>query len=97
MIGWCIIMTKYDIETIEKEIIERLDQGEQVYLESGCLNDCITAYSVKKFKKYSWQEYEDKEITFTTTACVFPEHIRLSDWDNVDTEEFKDKLFVHVW
>lgn len=83
-------MTKYDIETIEEEIIERLDKGEQVYLESGCLNDCIIAYSVKKL-------CEDKEITFTTTACVFPKYIRLSDWDNVDTEEFKAELFVHVW
>ena len=90
-------MTKYEIETIEKEIIERLDKGEIVNLESGCLNDCITAYSIRKYKTYRWQEYEDEEITFTTTACVFPEHIRLSDWDNVDTEEFKNNLFVHVW
>ena len=89
-------MVRFDIKYIEKEIIDRLDKGEKVYIESGALNDCITSYSIRKYKTYSWQEYEENEITFTTTACVFPEHITLSDWDNVDTEEFYGNLFVHV-
>lgn len=90
-------MKRFDVEYIEKEIIKRLDKGEKVYIESGALNDCITSYSIRKYKTYSWQGYEEKEITFTTTACVFPEHIILSNFDNVDTEEFEGKLFVHVW
>lgn len=90
-------MSHYEIECIEKEIIERLDKGEEVYIESGAANDCITGYSVKKYKTHSWQTYEEKEITFITTACIFPEKIMLSNWNNVDTEEFNNKLFVHVW
>ena len=90
-------MSKYDIEWIEKEIMERLDKGETVFIESGAANDEITSYSIRKYKAHSWQSYEEKEISFTTTACIFPEKIMLSNWDNVDTEEFQGKLFVHVW
>jgi hypothetical protein len=90
-------MSEYEIGCIESEIIKRLDKGETVYIESGAANDCITGYSVRKYKTHSWQSYEEKETTFTTTACIFPEKIMLSNWDNVDTEEFEGKLFVHVW
>lgn len=89
-------MSKYDIKCIEDEIISRLDKGEKVYIDSGAANDSITSYSIKKYKIYSWQDYEEREVTFTTTAYIFPEKIRLSIWDRVDTEEFKGKLFVHV-
>lgn len=85
-------MLKY----IEQEIIERLDKGEKIYIESGALNDCIIGYSVRTYKKYAWQDYEEREITFTTTACVFPEKMQLSDWDNVDSDEFNGELFVQV-
>lgn len=90
-------MNKYDIEYIENEIISQLDKGEKVYIESGSANDVITSYSIRKYKTFSWQDYEEREITFITTACIFPEKINLSDWDNIDTEEFEGKLFVHVW
>ncbi len=90
-------MSRYEIENIEKEIIERLDKGEKVYIESGAAVDCITSYSAREYKTHSWQFYKEKEITFTTTACIFPEKIMLSDWNNVDTEEFEGKLFVQVW
>lgn len=90
-------MRKYDIECIENEIILRLDNGEKVYIESGAANDAIISYSIEKYKIHSWQDYEEREITFTTTACIFPEKINLSNFDNVDTEEFEGKLFVHVW
>ena len=90
-------MRKYDIECIENEIISRLDNGEKVYIESGAANDVIISYSIEKYKIHSWQDYEEREITFVTTACIFPEKINLSKWDNVDTQEFEGKLFVHVW
>lgn len=90
-------MSPYEIEWIERDIIERLDKGETVYIESGAANDEITGYSIREYKTYEWQAYEEKEITFTTTACIFPKEIMLSNWDNVDTEEFNGKLFVHVW
>lgn len=86
-------MKNYLIEGIEAEIIKRLDDGEKVYIESGAANDEITAYSIKKYGV----RYVEKEITFTTSACIFPEKIILSNYDNVDTEYFNGKLFVHVW
>lgn len=89
-------MRKYDLQSIEDEIILKLDNNEKVYIESGAVNDTITAYSVRKFKTHAWQDYEEREVTFTTTACIFPQKIMLSDYDNVDTEEFEGKLFVHV-
>ena len=90
-------MPQYEIEWIEREIIEHLDKGEKVFIESGAANDEITAYSIRKYKTHSWQSYEEKEITFTTTACIFPKEIMLSNWDNVDIEEFEGKLFIHLW
>ena len=82
---------------IEEEIIERLNKKENVYIESGAANDVITSYSIRKYKTHSWQDYEEEEVTFTTTACIFPQKINLSYWENVDTEEFKGELFIHVW
>lgn len=90
-------MKDYNIECVEKEIIERLENNKKVFIESGAANDSIYSYSIRTYKTYSWQEYEEREITFTTSACIFPKEIRLSDYDNVDTEEFNGHLFVHVW
>ena len=87
-------MLQYEIEWVERDVVERLDKGEKVYLESGCAIDGITGYSIRKYKR---QAYEEKEVTFTTTAYIFPKEIMLSNWENVDTKEFEGKLFVHVW
>lgn len=73
------------LESIEKDIMERLNTGEDVYIESGCDNDKIIGYSA------------EEEIVFTTTACIFPKHIILSYWDNIDTENYNNKMFIHVW
>ena len=89
-------MDDFTLNGIEKEIIQRLDNNETVYIESAASNDVINSYSIQKFKR-GWSEYEEKEITFTTTACIFPKEIKLSYYDNVDTEEFNGELFVHVW
>ena len=67
--GECPVFDKYDEyipphllriayakdRLLEKEIIERLDKGEEVYIESGAANDCITGYSVKKYKNQEKQ------------------------------------------
>ena len=84
------------MRNIEDEIMERLNSGKKVIIDSGACNDKIISYSVRKFKEYVWQTYFDREVTFTTTACVFPRQIALSDYDNVETEEFQDVLFIHV-
>lgn len=46
-------MPQYEIGWIERDIIERLDKGEKVFIESGAANDCITSYSVRKYKTHS--------------------------------------------
>lgn len=90
-------MEKYIKESIENEIISRLDNREKVYIESGAAVDIIISYSVRKYKTHEWQKYQEREITFSTSACIFPNKINLHDWDNIDTEEYEGKLFVHVW
>ena len=83
-------------ECIEKDIIDYLDQGKKVFIENGCLNDSIIGYEIKTHKTYSWQEYEEKEYVFTTSASVFPETIKLSDYEDYDCEVFQGNLFVSV-
>lgn len=90
-------MKDLNIECIEDEIIEYLDNNREVFIESGAANDTIYSYSIRKYKTYSWQEYEEKEITFITSACIFPREIKLTDYENAETEEFKGNLFVKVW
>lgn len=89
-------MIKVDIESIENEIIERLDKGDKVYVESGAINDLIITYSIERYKKFAWQSYEDREVIFTTTAATFPKHLQLQSYSNIYTEEFEGTLFVHI-
>lgn len=89
-------MSESMIRIIENEIIERLKKGEAVVIESGAANDLIVGYKERRYKKYFWCEYEEREITFETTACIFPERISLAEFDSVDYEEFKGDLFISV-
>ena len=88
---------KFILEGIEKDIMSRLDNGEKVYIESGATVDIITSYEVVKYGSPSCELYEEGENIFTTTSSIFPKRIHLSDYNGIDTEIFKDKLFVHVW
>ena len=91
-------MTQYEIEWIERDIIERLNKGEKVFIESGAANDEITAYSIRKYKTHSWQSYEEKEITFTTTACIFPEKI-LAPHELIQIgfqDEYTSMSYLHI-
>ena len=90
-------MKKTYIEDIENEIIRQIDNKGNVYIESGSANDSIDSYLVVTHKKHCWQEYEDKDIIFNTSACIFPEKIKLTDYDKVETEFFKGNLFVKVY
>ena len=81
---------KWRIEDIEDEIISYLDRGKKVFIESGCLNDNITSYSVNK-------EFKEREVIFTTSACVFSQQINLMEnFDCIDTEDYEGSLFVKV-
>ena len=82
---------KWEIESYEKDIIEYLQNGKNVYIEDGCLNDEIVSYSIT-------DAYKENEIVFTTSACVFPKEINFKDlgFEIVGTEDFKGSLFVYV-
>lgn len=86
MTGW----ERWKVEIIENEIIEYLDNGKKVFIENGCLNDNIISYSVNN-------QFSEREVTFTTSACVFPLYVNLmGSYFNIDTEDFKGNLFVKV-
>lgn len=89
-------MNEWDIQYVEQEIIEYLNCSKSVYIDSGAANDSIVSYTVRSFKEYSWQNYEKKQVSFKTTACIFPEEIELSNYKNISTEDYKGNLFVHV-
>ena len=84
------ISERWRIEDIENEIISYLTSGKKVFIESGCLNDNIISYSINK-------ELKEREVTFTTSACVFSKQINLmGNYSNIDIEEYEGNLFVKV-
>ncbi len=90
-------MKSWHVETIEKEIISYLEAGKKAYIESGVANDRITAYRTESYKRYSWMDYEEKEIYFQTSACIFPKEIQLENYSDCDCEDYNGNLFVKVW
>ena len=81
---------RWNVENIEDEIMEYLNNGKKVFIENGCLNDNIVSYSIN-------DQLKEREVTFTTSACVFPECINLmGSYSNIDTEDYKGNLFVNV-
>lgn len=84
------------VEYIEDDIIKYLNSGKKVFIENGSLNDQIISYSVKFLKNYLWQEYEERKVIFTTSACVFPLYIDLINYSDIDTEEFEGNLFIKI-
>ncbi len=89
-------MKNWRIESIEEEIISFLDKKKKVYIESGAAVDRILSYDVTEYKKYSWEDYSEKETSFTTTNCIFPKVLQLTDFSEVDCSYFKDAFFVTV-
>lgn len=87
------MMSKYELESIENEIIEQLDKGGKVIIESGAANDSIFSYVVNVIQGNPFAGNE-RNVVFTTSACVFPEKIELADFDHVETNEWNDCLFV---
>ena len=86
------------VDVIEAEIMSYLDAGKKVYIESGAANDEICSYHVEKREIYMHGSvFEDKTVTFQTSACIFPPSISLHNYSNVDCEDFKGALFVSVW
>lgn len=90
-------MNIYELKCIEDEIISYINRKKKVYIESGAANDSIDNYEIQELKPYSWQSHSDREVTFSTSACIFPEQVQLSYWDNIETEEYNGALFVKVW
>jgi len=89
-------------EQIDSELaielaIDYLEKEKKVFINSGPCNDQILSYStyferVRNFWKISYK----KEYIFTTTACVFPAQIKLSDYEQLRTEEFDNSLFIYI-
>lgn len=77
------------INWVQDSIIDYLNRGAEVYIQSGAANDQILSYSEVI---YAW----GKEVIFTTTGTIFPKELCLYDYDNVDSEEFQGCLFVDV-
>lgn len=89
------MMSKYELECIENEIIAQLDRGGKVIIKSGAANDSILSYVINVIQGNPFAGNE-KNVVFTTSACVFPEKIELEDFDHVETAEWNDCLFVKV-
>lgn len=66
------MMRQYDLSCIEEEIIAQLDKGGKVFIESGAANDRIISYTINDTPP-------EREVAFTSTACIFPERIVLGD------------------
>jgi hypothetical protein len=78
---------RWKLESTEREIMEYLDAGKKVFIESGALVDSVLGYCAKE---------NEEGVRFITTASVFQKMIQLDSYSSVETEEFGGNLFVHV-
>lgn len=86
----------YALEGIEDDIRKSLLTGKpykKVYIESGAANDEIINFELDIHETL---RSKDREMTFRTTAAIFPAKINLADYDDIDTEEYNGNLFLHV-
>lgn len=78
---------------VQEDIINYLNNGKKVYIESGCLNDEITGF--EQGEKMT-DEFWDNGVSFFTSASVFSARISLYSFDSVDCEDVNGCLFVQV-
>ncbi len=89
------------IEAIEDDIVAALKSKliigspkyKHVFIDSGAANDEIIDYELEI---HETSRKREKTVSFKTSACIFPRIINLSNYEDVDTEEFNGSLFVHV-
>ncbi len=96
-------MNKLMVEIIEDEILEAFRNNRlsfienkkmiKIFIESGAANDEIIDFELIIRETNTKRS---REVSFRTSACIFPRVIKLSDYDNVDLETFEGNLFVHV-
>ncbi len=95
-------MTSYMLNTIEDDLMDafksRLRIGakpkyKHIFIDSGAANDEIIDYELEI---HETSRKIEKTVSFKTSACIFPRTINLSNYEDVDTEEFNGSLFVHV-
>ena len=84
-----------EASNITKYAMDYLDRGKKVYIESGALNDVITAYTVNQGYDRGWTRDYD-EVLFTSEGGYFGNPIDLSAFSYVDCEEFDGNLFIQV-
>ncbi len=91
------------VSSIENDILEAFkhnrmtfitkEKPKKIFIDSGAANDEIIDYELVI---HETSTKSDKEVSFRTSACIFPRVINLSDYDNVDLEIYEGNLFVHV-
>lgn len=84
-----------EVYNIIKYAMDYLDQGKKVYIESGALNDLITGYVINPGADRGWTRDYD-EVLFTSDGGYFGNPIDLTQYSEVDCEEFDGNLFIQV-
>lgn len=84
-----------EVYNITKYAMDYLDRGKKVYIESGALNDVITSYTVNQGYDNGWTKDYD-EVLFTSDEGYFGKPIDLTQFSEVDCEEFDGNLFIQV-
>ena len=84
----------YSIESEVEEIIRYLDEGKNVYIEDGSLNDQIVDYSISKGN--SRLDYDT--VLFYTSGATrhFGDTVNLENFSHVRCDEYKECLCVEV-
>ncbi len=90
-------------ETFENDILDVFKHNrtaflygkkeKKIFIDSGAANDEIIDYELVLRESNSKKE---REVSFKTSASIFPRSIQLSDYSSVDLEEYNGNLFVHV-
>lgn len=86
----------YIVQGIEDDVIKSLRTGKpykKIFIESGAANDEIIDYDLSIRESVNKRS---RECRLRTTAAIFPGYINLSDYDDVETEEFQGNLFIHI-
>ena len=91
------------VEAIENDILEafkhnrtaflKKEKEKKIFIDSGAANDEIIDYELVIHESNTKR---DREVSFKTSACIFPRTVNLSDFDSVDLEEYNGNLFIHV-
>jgi hypothetical protein len=92
-------MSEFEIQAIEDDIIAAFKtplgkKEKKVYIESGAANDEVIDYELNIRETSRKRE---RAVSFKTSGSIFPKVIKLTDYENVELEEYNGNLFIHVY